>query len=863
MRAVSFDTFFAAVRAASLPAIWSDGVTLAREGAVRRDRRTDDELCFRVRASGHAVDVSVSLYVLDDEWSCTCGGHADPCSHVAAAAIAEKQGQAQTDDGAESATAAAPALAHVAYHFTIQEHRLLLRRAIRQPDGSETKLVGLLSSAMAARKVPSNLAPTQNDLRVDRITEGRAELRVPMHEISALFDALASSEHVSLEGAAARVAPETILPVAEIADDQGGFLVTLRAPPELEQVIARGVGRAGGVLRPLAQREVAGDRFEHLPVRKRYGARDAATLAQIVVPELEATMADVQIKSRKLPARTQLLRPRLDFEMTHQDGLLFVLPRIVYGDPPVARVEGDTLVSLGNVAPKRRPEEENHLTLALRDALNLVPGRKIDFRGAEAARFLSELRRFREARGEEGKEFEAIGTLEAHVSLDGSTLDVWFEGDGHKADAPSVLSAWRAGLELVPLLGGGFAKIPKDWLQKHGARVTELLAARDDAHKVPPVLAPELNALCKDLEIPTPPDLQRLVQSFAFDAEGAMAAPTLAADLRAELREYQQHGAAWLCGLAQAELGGILADDMGLGKTVQTLATLQGRTLVVCPKSVVFNWAREIERFRPGLRAHVHERGALPAASEADIVLITYARLRLDIEALASEPWDNVVLDEAQAIKNASSQTARAAFRLQGRFRLALSGTPVENRLEELWSLLHFSTPGLLGAERTFAERFAEPIANGNESATAALRQRIRPFLLRRTKREVLRELPPRTEVSELIELDPQERLAYDTVLAASRREVTTKLGEGQNALAILEALLRLRQAACHRGLLPGEDAASSSKVERLAELLEELAAEGHRALVFSQWTSLLDRVEPHLRARELTFDRIDGSARR
>ncbi len=864
---MSFDEYFATVRKACLPAVWSDGVTVARGGAVLREKVKPDELTYRVRASGHAVDLTVTLYVLDGEWSCNCGGHADPCAHVAAATIATKQAELLGEAGA---AAPAPELARLVYAFTMRDERLFLKRSIRQPGGAETALVGLLSSAMAQKKLPANLAPTQADLKVDRITEGRAELRVPLHELAGMFDALAPSEHVTLDGVAVKVAGETLQPHATVSDSAGGFTVRIESPPELERVVARGVGVAGGVLRPLGALETAGESYERLPLTRTYAAKDAGMVAQKIVPELEASMADVVIRSKRLPRRTRDAMPRLDFEITHADGILFVLPRIVYGDPAVARVEGERLVTLGNEAPKRRPQQESQLVLALREDLNLVPGRRVDFRGAESARFLGALRTFVERRDENGRlpELAAGPPLLARIQVEDAsgepTLEVWFESENgaKKADASTVLSAWRAGLDLVPLLDGGFAPLPAGWLDKHGARVAELLAARNDKREVPRVLAPELAALCTDSDVAPPPSLAALLSAFTFDAQGALAPAQLPADLHADLREYQHHGVSWLVGLRQAELGGILADDMGLGKTLQTLAALQGRCLVVCPKSVVFNWASEIAKFRPGLRAVVHERGALPAASDADVVLTTYARLRIDADLFAKEGWDAVVLDEAQAIKNQDSQTARAAFRLNAVFRIALSGTPVENRLEELWSLSRFANPGLLGELGTFRDRFAVPIANGKDGAAAALRARIRPFLLRRTKREVLKELPARTETREIVQLDESERATYDAVLAATRKEVAAKLGEGNSTLAILEALLRLRQAACHQGLLPGREETTSSKVERLVEILEELSAEGHKALVFSQWTGLLDKVEPHLQRAAIRFTRLDGSTK-
>jgi SNF2 family DNA or RNA helicase len=209
---------------------------------------------------------------------------------------------------------------------------------------------------------------------------------------------------------------------------------------------------------------------------------------------------------------------------------------------------------------------------------------------------------------------------------------------------------------------------------------------------------------------------------------------------------------------------------------------------------------------------------------------------------------------------------ARAAYALHADGRLCLTGTPIENRLDELWSLLHFSNRGLLGGRRSFDDRFARPIADGVAGSAEQLRRRIRPFVLRRKKQEVAPELPPRTEAVLPIALDERERAVYDAVRAATRAEVVALLQQGGGVMKALEALLRLRQAACHPALLPGADtgagAGSSSKLERLAEALELAAAEGHKALVFSQWTSLLDLIEPRLNTAGLQFVRLDGSTR-
>jgi SNF2 family DNA or RNA helicase len=221
-----------------------------------------------------------------------------------------------------------------------------------------------------------------------------------------------------------------------------------------------------------------------------------------------------------------------------------------------------------------------------------------------------------------------------------------------------------------------------------------------------------------------------------------------------------------------------------------------------------------------------------------------------------------VVLDEAQAIKNPDSQVARAAYGLRANFRLALTGTPVENRLDELWSQLHFLNRGLLGGRQAFQERYERPMAAGQPGVAAHLREKLKPFVLRRRKREVAPELPPRTDVVLHCMLSDSERVVYDTVRAATLANVVALLEAGGSVLAALEALLRLRQACCHPGLLPGHTASTSTKVALVLERLEEAVADGHKALVFSQWTTLLDRIEPHLRAAGMVFTRLDGTTR-
>jgi SNF2 family DNA or RNA helicase len=426
----------------------------------------------------------------------------------------------------------------------------------------------------------------------------------------------------------------------------------------------------------------------------------------------------------------------------------------------------------------------------------------------------------------------------------------------------AVLRAWSAGESVVALDGGGFGNLPKGWLAQFGDRLTDLLSALDARGRVARHALPDLALLCEDLDQPPPPSLEGL-RPLLEGFEGIPHAE-IAPDLEKVLRPYQRQGIDWLVFLRRAGLGALLADDMGLGKTLQALCAIEGRTLVVAPTSVLHGWMREIDRFRPELSYSLYHGPGRQLDPEVDLTITSYALLRQDVEQLSAPTWDCVVLDEAQMIKNPESQIARAALRLEAKARFALTGTPVENRLDELWSQLHFLNRGLLGGRTQFRDRYSRPIEEGDRDVAARLRQRIRPFLLRRLKKEVAPDLPPLSEIVLDCELSTEERAVYDSVRAATVREVVERLRAGGNVMAALEALLRLRQAACHSRLVPGQEAstASSTKLETLYARLEEAVADGHKALVFSQWTSLLDHVEPGLRERGISWLRLDGSTR-
>jgi SNF2 family DNA or RNA helicase len=348
------------------------------------------------------------------------------------------------------------------------------------------------------------------------------------------------------------------------------------------------------------------------------------------------------------------------------------------------------------------------------------------------------------------------------------------------------------------------------------------------------------------------------------------------------LRPYQQEGLSWLQFLAEQGFGGILADDMGLGKTVQLLAHLclekeRGRLkkpfLVISPTSVLPNWVSESDRFAPQLKHltyHGTERGSsLKLIKDADLVFSTYPLLMRDVEILKKFDWHGIALDEAQAIKNYKTKVAQYARSLKCGYRFCLTGTPVENHLGELWSQFQFLLPGLLGDHATFKECFRDPIEKeGNIGRKIVLAKRIRPFILRRTKKEVAKELPDKIVIVQQIELDSAQRDLYETVRLASKQKVRdeiAKKGFKHSQIMILDALLKLRQVCCDPRLVKltaASKARKSTKLDELIQMLQQLTEEGRKILVFSQFTSMLDLIVPELVANNLTYVKLTGETK-
>ncbi len=480
----------------------------------------------------------------------------------------------------------------------------------------------------------------------------------------------------------------------------------------------------------------------------------------------------------------------------------------------------------------------------------------------------------------EGAKYRALGAL--HISIK-SGID-WFElagrVEGVGADSfPALLAAMRRGQSTVLLGDGTTGIVPDAWVSRWKTALSlgethegRLRFRSHQAWFVDLLLAGLLDEFVdRESERMWAEQKKRLAE---FDGIQPGHEPR---GFHGELRPYQRDGLGWLEFLERQRFGGCLADDMGLGKTVQVLAWLQARkerapdaapALIVAPKSLTHNWLEEARRFTPELTALEYvgkdRKSAYAALREHDLVLTTYGTARIDVELLSKIEFGVVVLDEAQAIKNEDSRTARSMRLLRADHRLALSGTPIENHLGELWSLFEFLNPGLLGRSSAF-QTLVTAGAEGeiDESARKLVAGAIRPFLLRRTKEEVLRDLPERTEQTVLCDMDTEQRREYVELRDHFRRTLLEGKNDAElhaDKLGILEMLLRLRQAACHPALLDRARAAEGcAKFEAFFPMLEEVLEAGHKALVFSQFTSFLALVRRRLDADGRTYGYLDG----
>lgn len=440
--------------------------------------------------------------------------------------------------------------------------------------------------------------------------------------------------------------------------------------------------------------------------------------------------------------------------------------------------------------------------------------------------------------------------------------------EGLVLDLEALLAAAAGNSRFVPMGQGLYIALTRD-LRERLADLAAVVEQRSTGLRAPTLAASWLDDILKGTSTTADQGFHDKIERLR-NAQDAV--PALPAGLQADLRPYQEDGYVWAMRLAEAGFGACLADDMGLGKTLQSLAVMLARAgagpaLVIAPTSVCGNWRAEIVRFAPTLNPLIYgegdREGLITAAGSHDVVIVSYTLMQQAHQAFSGRAWHTLIVDEAQAIKNAIAKRSLAIFQIPADFRMALSGTPVENRLAELWSIMRFCNPGLLGPLNRFNERFAAPIERDrNRDAQRLLRRLIGPFVLRRTKAQVLDDLPPRTELVLSLSLEGEEAAHYEALRrqAVIAAESALDQGGGQAHFHILAQLTRLRRAACDPRLVSPDLGIVGAKVRTFTDLAGELSANGHKALVFSQFVDFLTLLRAPLDAAGISYQYLDGA---
>lgn len=836
-----FEDLFSTIHEASSPQTWSRGVSLARRDSVTgKKSQESDTLTFLVMDRDSGVGAQVALYLDDEDWHCDCHSKEDPCSHVSAAVIALKRAKERGEDLPQSKSVGGKLL----YAFySLAEGDLSFERLIDEGP-TRTPLQGGLSL-----KADLPLTPTQLDWAVEEALRFEKRGILKERELKKVLSVLKGHPCLLDDAPVTIIAPVT--PVVEVFDEGQAIVFQARRPLGLTKRYKNGAALTSQGLGFYEVPPLPPKWQEQLKNGHRFhpsGYAEAAEWVRTLNPLLT-----LQLKSRNLPEQVRE-KPKLRYQIKRSNQDFQVTFQLVYGQPAIAEVDGHQLVLIGDLAvtPIRDRNEEERLARLLTERYGFHLQTRYDWSPKEAVLHFQNLDSDPLFASGEGQNWvRPVGSLEAELNL-ARPGGMTFRAGGKTLSltAREVYQAYQKGQSSL-FCPEGMVELPKDWFDTYGKVILSLLSTHKEQDEPTKACLLSLADYEAGFARPFAEEVKQKITQLKPPA--TMRWPK---DLTATLRPYQKEAVLQLFTLKEWGLGALLADDMGLGKTLQAICLIEGYALVIAPKSLVGNWQKELERFRPEIKITVFDgkNRALPPreTQSTQVILATYGLLRQD-EALFSKTYDLLICDEAHAIKNYDSQTSKAARRVRAKFRLALTGTPIENHLMDLYAQMEFALPGLLGSRQTFKELYNE------ELDLQALKKRIAPYLIRRRKEDVLTQLPPKVEQELMVDLYEEDRIYYDALYLSSKKAVLDSLNAGEGVMQALEVILRLRQAACHLRLVGQEGALTSAKLDVLVTKLTELRQAGHKALVFSQWRSFLDLIAARLAEESLEFLQLDG----
>ncbi|MDD9951672.1 MAG: DEAD/DEAH box helicase [Zetaproteobacteria bacterium] len=858
--------FLALLRDGADTSTWSKGVGLAREHCVQKKQSV-----YHVTDPKNCVTYQAELHLQEEDWNCSCHSDEDPCAHVIASAIAEHHQKFATT---ESTPQSDRLFTNIEYRFHHSQHGVWLERYWRDHEGTKTQqILGSIGSYTSGRKklpFPGTISVDQADWEVDQLlknTTTAQETPLDPLTLSKAIPLLSQTSHLSWQGRAVQLHEERKFECLKIRDYGPGIIIQIVPHPQLEQEICDGACWMGGKLtgyRKLPPKSVGLSPASLHSKGQHLGREDALSYISKWLKKIRE-YTEVDYAGKNLPQLyTVAVRPGIYVEMLHGEKSFRLTPCITYGNPAIARVHNNRLIPLHQRIPHRNTRAEENIPKRWNNLFPNWPFKEPrDFSTREILQHRHDF--FRPQMVLLGSGLSSIESLRHPTELQDPQLIFHENGCrlAGKASSSSALTTcefelteslqgWDATRGLLSMPNGKWAKLPAIWLERYRPILEEMLERKPNASTrkaLQYTYALQENTLDKQTRT-----------TFTLNGYDNYS-PQVPQQLQAKLRPYQKEGVLWLQKLQHFQLGGLLADDMGLGKTLQACSTLTHQSLVVVPRSLIQNWAHEIEKFRPDLNTYIyhgHTRNLETFQKIPNAVLLTsYQTLRADIQHFSDQAFAAVILDEAQTIKNRTSLVHQAVLQLQAKFKLALTGTPVENSPEDLVNIFRFIIPGL---------HLTSPITQSGapKEELNSMRRKIEPFILRRTKDKVAQDLPEKIEQNILCELSEKEQHLYAALSLSTQQQIYQSQGQA-GQMKIFELLLRLRQAACHPRLLPGSFTANghtSTKIEILLDMLQANLAHGQKSLIFSQWTTFLDLIGTQLQERNILYRRIDGSTK-